>query len=97
MLNPGGDEKSRPIMPMSTSAALGLVPALEGGLVSIAMRGSSTVVGEEWGGGEGLDRWSINGSGAGASSMCSEREVVDMLSECMMGGDVQHMAAGCLL
>ena len=52
MLNPGGEDKSRPIMPMSTLAALGSVPAREGGLVSIVMRGSSTVVGEDWGGGE---------------------------------------------
>ena len=97
MLNPGGEEKLRPIMLISTSAELGSVPALEGGRVSIAMRGSSTVVGEEWGGGEGLDRRSIKGSGAGASSMRSERGVVDMLSERMMGGGMQRMAAGCLL
>ena len=62
-----------------------------------AMRGSSTVVGGEWGGGEGLDRRSIKGSGAEASSMRSEREAVDMLSEHMMGGEVQRMAVGCLL
>ena len=97
MLNPGGEEKSHPIMPMSTSAKLGLVPAHEGGRVSIAMRGSSTTVGEGWGGGEGLDRWSTKGSGAGTSSMRSERGVVDMLSEHMMGGDEQRMAVGCLL
>ena len=97
MLNPGGEEKLHPIMPMSTSAVLGSVPALEGGLVSIVMRGSSTVVGEDWGGGEGLDRRSAKGSGTGASSMRSEREVVDMLSERMMGGEVQRMAAGYLL
>ena len=88
MLNLGGEEKSRPIMLMSTSAALGSVPALKGGLVSIAMRGSSIVDGEEWGGGEGLDRRSIKGSGSGAPSMHSERGVVDMLSERIMGGEV---------
>ena len=97
MLNPGGEEKSRPIMPISTSAELGSVPALEGGRVSIAVRGSSTVGGEMWDGGEGLDRRSTKGSGAGASSMCSERGVVDILSECMMGGEVWHIAAGYLL
>ena len=55
-------------------------------------------VDEEWSGGEGLDRRFIKGSGAGASSMCSERGVVDMLIEwMMMGNEVERMAAGCLL
>ena len=79
MLNPGGEDKSRPIMPMSTSAELGSVPALEGGLVSMVMRGSSTVVDKGVSGREGLDRRSTKGSEVGASSMRSEREVVDML------------------
>ena len=97
MLNLGGDEKLRPIMPMSTSAKLGSVPAREGGLVSIAIRGSSIVGDEGENGGEGLDRQSTKGSEAGASSMCLERGVVDMLSERMMGGEVRRMADGCLL
>ena len=88
MLNPGGEEKSRPIMPMSTLAELGSVPALEGGLVSIAMRVSLTVFGKGRGGGEGLDKRSTKGSEAGASSMRSERGVVDMSSERIMGGEV---------
>ena len=98
MLNPGGVEKSCPIILMSTSAELGLVPAREGGCVSIVVKGSSMVVGEEGSGGEGLDRQSTNGSGAGVSSIRSERGVVDMLSErMMMGNEVECMAAGCLL
>ena len=84
-------------MPMSTSAALGSVPAREGGQVSILIRGSSMMVGGE-GEGEGLDRRSTRGSGAGVSSMRSERGVVDILSERMkMGGEVERMAVGCLL
>ena len=61
-------------------------------------RGSYVVAGGEWGGGEGLDRHSIKGSEDGASSMHSERGVVDMSSDCMMmGNEVERMAIGCLL
>ena len=83
---------------MSTSAELGSVPACEGGHVSRLTKGSSTVVS---GGGEdreGLDSQSTRGSGVGASSMRSEREVVDMLSVRMrMGDEVERIAVGCLL
>ena len=85
-------------MPMSTLAELGSVPAREGGQVSMLIKGSSAVVGEEGRGGEGLDRWSTSGSGAGASSMRSERGVVDMLSDRMrMGDEVEHIAVGWFL
>ena len=99
MLNPSGVEKSRPIMPMSTSAELGSVPAWEGGRVSMLTRGSSTTAG---GGGEvegeGLDRRSARGRGVGASSMRSERGVVVMLMERMIVGDeMKRMAFGCSL
>ena len=97
MLNPCGVDKSRPIMPMSTLAELGSVPAREGGRVSMLTRGSLAWIGEGRGG-EGLDSRSAKGSGAGASSMRSERGVVDMLSERMrMGDEVERMAVGCLL
>ena len=94
MLNPCGVEKSQPIMPISTSAELGSVPARDSGRMSMLTKGSSTMVGEEWGGGEGLDRRSTKGSDTGASSMHSERGVVDMLIDCMMGDGVQRLAVG---
>ena len=99
MLNPCGVEKSRPIIPMSTSAELGSVPAREGGRVSMLIRGSSFLVGGGGEGeGEGLDRRSIRGSGAGASSMCSDSEVVDMLIERMIVRDgMVRMAFGFAL
>ena len=103
MLNPCGVEKSRPIMPMSTSAVLGSVPAREGGRVSMLTRGSSAsvVLGRdgEGSGGEGLDSHSAKGSGEGASSMRSERGVVDMLVVRMMmrEDEVEWIAVGCLL
>ena len=85
-------------MPMSTSAALGSVPAREGGRVSMLTKGSLTVVGRGGGVGEGLDSRSTRGSGAGASSMRSERGVVDMLSAHMKrGNEVVRIAVGCLL
>ena len=99
MLNPSGVEKSRPIMPISTSAELGLVPAQEGGRVSMLTRGSSTTTcdGGEFGG-AGLDRRSARGRGEGASLMQSERGVVDMLIERIIVGDgMERMAFGCFL
>ena len=88
MLNPSGVERSRPIMPMSTSAELGSVPAREGGRVSMLIRGSSATTGDGDGsGGAGLDRRSAKGREEGASSMRSERGVVDMLIEQMIVGD----------
>ena len=85
-------------MPMSTSAELGSVPAREGGRVSMLTRGSSGA-GSGGGevGGEGLERRSMRGSGAGVFSMRSERGVLDMLIERMMGGERERMVVGCLL
>ena len=100
MLNPSGVEKSRPIMPMSTSAELGSVPAREGGRVSMLTRGSSWLNNgeeEEEAGGEGLERRSMRGSGAGVFSMRSESGVVDTVVERMVGNEVERMAVGCLL
>ena len=55
-------------------------------------------MGEAWGEGGGLERCSAKGSGAGASSIRSERGVVDILMEQMvMGNGVAHIADGCLL
>lgn len=60
--------------------------------------GRSWVIGEAWSEGGGLDKWSAKESRAGASSMHSERGVVDMLIERMVRGDgVVRMADGCLL
>ena len=86
-------------MPMSTSAELGSVPAREGGRVSMLTRGSSWVANgeEEEAGGEGLERRSMRGSGAGVFSMRSESGVVDMLMERMVGDEVERIAVGCLL
>ena len=99
MLNPSGVEKSRPIMPMSTSAELGSVPAREGGRVSMLTRGSSTLAGgggED--GGEGLDSRSARGREEGAPSMRSKRGVVDISMDRMMMGDgIKHIVFGCLL
>ena len=98
MLNPSSVEKSRPIMPISTSAELGSVPAREGGRVSMLIRGSSWVVnGGGEAGGEGLERRSMRGSGAGVFSMRSESGVVDMVIKRMVGGEVERIAVGCLL
>ena len=98
MLNPAGVDKSRPIMPMSTLAELGSVPARDRGCVSMLTRGSSTMVGGRGGDGEGLDSHSARGSEAGASSIRSKRGVVDMLSVRMrIGDEVERMAVGCLL
>ena len=56
------------------------------------------MIGEAWSEGDGLDRRSAKGSGAGTSSMHSERGVVDMLIEQMMRGDgMERIANGCLL
>ena len=63
-----------------------------------ATSGRSVVTGEAWGEGEGLESRSAKGSGAGASSMHSERGVVDILIEQMaMGCGLAHIADGCLL
>ena len=62
MLNPGGVARSRPIIPMSTSASLGSLWAQDGGRVSIGARGRLLLVGEVCSEGEGLDRHSARGS-----------------------------------
>ena len=73
---------------MSTSAELGSVPAREDGRVSMLIRGSSATTGDGGeSGGVGLDRRSARGREEGASSMRSERGVVDMLIERMIVGD----------
>ena len=47
--------------------------------MSICTRGRSSTVGNACGESEGLDRRSARGRGAGASSIQSEREVVDIV------------------
>ena len=59
---------------MSTSAALGSVPAREGGRVLMLTKGSSIAAGGGGEvGGEGLDRRSTRGSGVGACYVRVER------------------------